>query len=142
MGTHPIFESDFDCLTALKMLRSGSIKTAARQASQYVDLSSWRSLIAVKGRDAFPLLQGVTTNDICNLEHVKCSYSMLLNSKGRIMFDVLLYHKSPDEILVECDLALSEKVRKHLSMYKVRRKVKLGDDANILVTAPDWWKRG
>merc|ERR1712130_767139 len=79
MGTHPIFESDFDCLTALKMLRSGSIKTAARQASQYVDLSSWRSLIAVKGRDAFPLLQGVTTNDICNLEHVKCSYSMLLN---------------------------------------------------------------
>jgi len=41
------------------------------------------------------------------------------------MFDVLLYHKSPDEILVECDLALSDKVRKHLSMYKVRRKVKI-----------------
>ena len=41
------------------------------------------------------------------------------------MFDVLLYHAGPDEILVECDLALSEKVRKHLSMYKVRRKVKI-----------------
>ena len=50
-------------------------------------------------------------------------YSMLLNAKGRAMFDILLYHLTDDEVLVECDRFHAEKVRKHLSMYRIRRKV-------------------
>merc|ERR1712134_103494 len=34
MGTHPIFESDFDCLTASRMLRRGSLVLSSRAASR------------------------------------------------------------------------------------------------------------
>ena len=35
-----------------------------------MDLSDWRSLISIRGKDAKALLQGVITNDISNLQHV------------------------------------------------------------------------
>ena len=74
--------------------RIRNLRLSHRLASaKYVDLTPWRSLISVRGRDALPLLQGVTTNDMNNLEHLKAMYSMLLNSKGRVMFDIILYHQ-------------------------------------------------
>ena len=73
---------------------------------KYIDLTSWRSLLSVRGRDAIPLLQGVTTNDMNNLEHMHNMYSMLLNSKGRVMFDIILYYQGESEmfgiIFVNC----------------------------------------
>ena len=60
-----------------------------------------------------------------NLLHVKSQYAMLMNAKGRVMFDILMYQMEKDEIFIECDRSIAEKVRKHLSMYKIRRKVKV-----------------
>merc|ERR1712212_388691 len=37
MGTHPIFESDFDCLTDLKMLRSAASRLSRRFYSNYIE---------------------------------------------------------------------------------------------------------
>ena len=50
---------------------------------------------------------------------------MFLNAKGRVYFDAILYHLNDDEILIEGDKILSAKLKKHLSMYKIRRKVKI-----------------
>ena len=50
---------------------------------------------------------------------------MFLNAKGRVYFDAILYHLNEDEILIDGDRALSTKLKKHLSMYKIRRKVKI-----------------
>lgn len=50
---------------------------------------------------------------------------MFLNAKGRVYFDAILYHLNEDEILIEGDKILSAKLKKHLSMYKIRRKVKI-----------------
>merc|ERR1711935_200849 len=49
MGTHPIFESDFDCLTASQMLRLASrirrktVRWASSSSEDFVDTKSFRS---------------------------------------------------------------------------------------------------
>ena len=67
-------------------------------------------------------------------------YSMFLNAKGRVYFDAILYHLNEDEILIEGDKILSAKLKKHLSMYKIRRKVKIdaiNESVWHVVPAPD-----
>ena len=94
---------------------------------RYVDLSPVRSLIALRGADRLSVLQNLITNDIQNLEVLKVLYAFMLNSKGRAMFDVILYDVG-DETLVECDRDLAPKVFKHLKMYKIRKQVQLERD--------------
>ena len=49
------------------------------------------------------------------------------------MFDILLYDLGDDQILVECDRELSPKVFKHMSMYKIRKKVELIKDPDFQI---------
>ena len=49
------------------------------------------------------------------------------------MFDILLYDLGNDEILIECDRELSSKVFKHMSMYKIRKKVELIKDPDYQI---------
>jgi len=100
---------------------------------RYVNLSDSRSLILVRGNDRIPFLQSIITNDIQNLEVLKTLYSFMLNAKGRVMFDILLYDLGDDQILVECDRELSPKVFKHMSMYKIRKKVELIKDPDFQI---------
>jgi len=100
---------------------------------RYVNLSDSRSLILVRGNDRIPFLQSIITNDIQNLEVLKTLYSFMLNAKGRVMFDILLYDLGNDEILIECDRELSPKVFKHMSMYKIRKKVELVKDPDYQI---------
>jgi len=57
----------------------------------------------------------------------------MLNAKGRVMFDILLYDLGDDQILIECDRELSPKVFKHMSMYKIRKKVELIKDPDFQI---------
>merc|ERR1712210_228460 len=50
MGTHPIFESDFDCLTEIRM--SGVIRLARRELSQTQKLLATREPIDFVARPA------------------------------------------------------------------------------------------
>lgn len=56
----------------LEMLKSvlSRIPKRFQSTARAVDLSDWRSLISIRGKDAKALLQGVITNDISNLQHV------------------------------------------------------------------------
>ena len=49
------------------------------------------------------------------------------------MFDILLYDLGDDQILIECDRELSPKVFKHMSMYKIRKKVELIKDPDFQI---------
>ncbi|KAF5271806.1 hypothetical protein FQA39_LY18821 [Lamprigera yunnana] len=64
-----------------------------------------RGLIRVAGADVSDFLQGLITNDINHLHYGMGSmYTMFLNTRGRIMFDAIIYRTSQDKIfLVECD---------------------------------------
>ena len=56
-----------------------------------MDLTPARALISLKGEDRLSVLQNLITNDIQNLEVLKVLYAFMMNAKGRVMFDVMLY---------------------------------------------------
>jgi len=83
------------------------------------------------------------TNDINILleEERRSIYCMFLNIRGRIIFDSLLSRGfTEDQFLLEVDSSIAATVRKHLMMYKVRRKVKVDqmkDAFSVFVTFKD-----
>lgn len=85
-----------------------------------------RSLLRVQGSDSATFLQGLITNDMNHFQHGASSiYAMLLNTAGRVLFDTTIYRMSEqsNHFLVECDASLAESLRKHLTMFRVRKKV-------------------
>ncbi|KAB0803575.1 hypothetical protein PPYR_00548 [Photinus pyralis] len=84
-----------------------------------------RSLLRVSGTDVADYLQGLITNDVTHLSHGTGSiFTMFLNTKGRILFDAILYRTVSENVfLMECDRRGIEMFQKHLKMYRVRRKV-------------------
>lgn len=103
--------------------------SSSTSSSSYIayDLNNSRSLIKVKGQDASKYLQNLITNDINKLRTNNVIYSMILNNRGRILYDVLVYRsgKQPDEYLIEFDASHSAQLIKFLNMYRIRKKVDL-----------------
>ena len=81
------------------------------------------------------------TNDIEKLasSEQRSMFCMFLNTQGRVLFDALIY-RGPDthEYLLDVDSRVSSVARKHLSMYIVKRKVKLelSDKTRVLAAFP------
>jgi transferase CAF17, mitochondrial len=87
-----------------------------------------RAVLRVSGIEASAFLQGLITNDMRHLEEGATSmFCMFLNTKGRVVFDSIIYTDSAAEnsFLVECDKAAENLLKKHLTMYKVRRKINI-----------------
>lgn len=83
-----------------------------------------RGLIRVSGEDASSFLQGIVTNDMKHLQETKSIFTMFLNTKGRVLFDSIVYKRNEEHtFFVECDLDGVQSLVKHLKMYRVRRKV-------------------
>jgi len=97
---------------------------------RYVDLTASRGLIAVRGEDRLSVLQNLITNDIQNLGVLKVLHSFMLNAKGRVMFDIMLYDVGEGETVIECDRGIMDKVFKHLKMYKIRKQMTLEREPN------------
>jgi folate-binding Fe-S cluster repair protein YgfZ len=95
------------------------------------DLTNYRSLVSVKGPDSDSFLQNLITNDIRFLKNDilprKSIYSMILNSRGRIMYDVIVYRPEisvdSNEFLVELDFRFVNDAMKLFKMLKVKKKV-------------------
>lgn len=98
-----------------------------------LELLSNRSLIKIKGDGMFDYCQGLMTNDIFRLKTEKSLFTMLLNSKGRVLYDCLVYNMD-DHLLLECDKDASSDLTKYLKMYLLRRKL----DINILDDTSVW----
>ena len=111
-------------------------------------LQDIRSVIKLKGEDCYPFLQGLITNDVYELEEsdngVGCIYGMILNNKGRIAHDILLYKTDQNDdnssVLLECDRKSKSNIIKLLKMYKLRKKVQISPEDDVQVfqlLAPD-----
>ncbi|KAH8280988.1 hypothetical protein KR054_006388 [Drosophila jambulina] len=86
-----------------------------------------RELIRVHGSEVVPFLQGLVTNDVSRIESddgPASIYAHFLNKSGRVLFDTIIYRTSrPDTLLVECDREASSDLRRHLRLYRVRRRI-------------------
>ncbi|XP_026734370.1 putative transferase CAF17 homolog, mitochondrial [Trichoplusia ni] len=123
----------FMCKVKGLLCKSYFIKPAMRYAHDdcakvLYPLNS-RRLLKIGGADSADFLQGLVTNDMNHFaEGARSMYAMFLNSKGRILYDTLI-HKWEDEnaFMIECDHSVLALLRKHLQMYKLKRKVEIGD---------------
>lgn len=83
---------------------------AVRRAAGLFDLSHMGEFI-VSGPDAQANLQHLLSNDISDLSPGKAQYTLLLNDKGGIVDDLLIYALAPDEYLLVVNAANISKDR-------------------------------
>lgn len=116
----------------------------------YITKLTARKLIRISGPDCYPYLQGLLTNDLRILykggQNVITSF--MLNAQGRTMCDLLVY-KTPqtrdtceftppgaatahDELIIECDDRLSSGLAKTLFGYRVRRKISVNIERDLV----------
>ncbi|KAI9559684.1 hypothetical protein GHT06_013689 [Daphnia sinensis] len=110
----------------LRALVARSVRLVHQQCVVNAQELKERGIVKVSGKDAGPFLQGLMTNDIKHLdEKTKYSmYCMFLNTQGRILYDAIIYSpKESDSYLIECDTECLQPLVKHLSMFRVRRKI-------------------
>ena len=72
--------------------------------------------------------------------HIFSLYCMFLNTQGRVLFDALIYRAGgggggdhSEVFLLDIDQKCSNLAKKHLSMYKIRRKVAIDIDSQYSV---------
>ena len=91
----------------------------------YIPLTN-RTLIAVSSDDARQFLQGLITNDINKLSPSQAIYALMLTPQGKFLYDFFIYDYE-GKILLDCNAAKLEEIKKKLSMYKLRSKVLIED---------------
>lgn len=105
-----------------------NIKNYCTNPKSVTEKLSNRSLLQLKGKDSSVLLQGLITNDVNHLKVIGSLYAMFLNTKGRVLFDTIIY-KIPetDSLYIECDKSVAPALEKHLNMYRLRRDVTISN---------------
>jgi folate-binding protein YgfZ len=89
------------------------------------DLSQF-GLLQVSGEDAQGFLQNLLSNDIRDTDSGRAQLSSFNNAKGRMLASMLVW-KQGDDYLLQMPRGLCEAMRKKLSMYVLRSKVKIAD---------------
>lgn len=84
-----------------------------------------RYWLAVDGPDAAEFLQGQVTNDTEELESGSGAYAALLDRKGHLQADMRILRLADDRFLIDTETAAGPVLRKHLTMYKIGRKVEV-----------------
>lgn len=100
----------------------------SKRTLSVASLSDYRTLISVKGQDSSSFLQNLTTNNIYALsDQNPAQYAMILNSRGRMMYDVIVYKKpsEKDNYLMELDSSCIEQAMKYFKLFKIKKKVDL-----------------
>jgi len=72
---------------------------ATRTSAGLFDVSHMGE-VTVKGAGAFDFVQSVTTNDVSNLTPGKAQYSLLLNERGGIVDDIIVYCLGENDYMI------------------------------------------
>jgi folate-binding protein YgfZ len=100
--------------------------TALRERAGLVDRDD-RGHIDVTGPDAAEFLQGQVTNDVEALEPGTGCYAAMLTPKARIVADMRIFRRSPDELWIDTPADALDVVLRDLRMYKIGRQVEIAD---------------
>ncbi|MFH2135844.1 MAG: folate-binding protein YgfZ [Pseudomonadota bacterium] len=100
-------------------------RVAAETGAIMCDLSQF-GLLRVSGEDAQSFLQNLLSNDIRDTDSGRAQLSSFNNAKGRMLASMLVW-KQGDDYLLQMPRGLCEAIRKKLTMYVLRSKVKIAD---------------
>ncbi|CAG0914369.1 unnamed protein product [Notodromas monacha] len=84
-----------------------------------------KGLLRVSGHDTAEFLQGLVTNDVVALysgSSQHCCYCHLLNVKGRVVYDLMLY-KHGDDILMEANVDSLSRLAALMKIYRIKKKI-------------------
>jgi len=96
---------------------------AARNAAGIFDLS-FRARFAARGPDRVSFLHNILSNDVRSLGPGRGIYAVLLDVKGHILADLRVYSE-PEQVLLETDVDLIQKVINALERYIIMDEVTL-----------------
>lgn len=91
-----------------------------------------RTWIEVTGPDAAEFLQGQVTNDTEELATGSGVYAALLDRKGHLQADMRILRLAEDSFLIDTEAATGAALLKHLTMYKIGRKVEVAETSRDL----------
>lgn len=94
-----------------------------------------RTVIRLSGEDVQGFLQGLVTNDVAGELPV---WAGLLTPQGKCLFDFILWDDG-DDLLLDCEAAAADDLIKRLTIYRLRRPIKIERDASLAV---HWSKEG
>src|ERR1700677_705085 len=103
---------------------------ALREAAAILDLS-FRGRICLLGNDRVRFLHGQITNDVKKLGTGEGGYAALTTAKGRMESDLNVFNL-PDEMLLDFEPGLTEKISQRLEKFIV------ADDVQIVDVAPHY----
>jgi len=88
-----------------------------------------RVLIRVSGEDVRGFVQGLVTSDVTGKLPV---WAGLLTPQGKCLFDFLVWSDG-DDLLLDCEGDAADELIKRLSIYRLRRQIRIERDAGIAV---------
>lgn len=109
-------------------IRCWSKNSLSQNKILFENLSIQRSLLRVTGHEVFEFLQGLTTNDMFHLKTPgsdNAIFTMFLNKQGRVLYDAIIYKRRNEDstVLIECDRAVQNELKQHLTLFRVRKKI-------------------
>jgi tRNA-modifying protein YgfZ len=92
-----------------------------------------RAVVRLSGEDVRGFVQGIVTSDVLGDLPV---WAGLLTPQGKCLFDFIAWNDG-DDLLLDCEAAAAEDLIKRLSVYRLRRQIRIERDATL---AAHWSK--
>ena len=105
---------------------------ATERSVIFCDLSQFGTL-RVSGEEAQFFLQNLLSNDIREVGNTRAQWSSFNTAKGRMLATLLIW-RDGDDYLLQLPRTLTEAIRKKLSMYVLRAKVKITDASDEIIS--------
>src|SRR5215213_9095123 len=88
-----------------------------------------RAVVRLSGEDVRPFLQGLVTSDVSGALPV---WAGLLTPQGKCLFDFVVWGEG-DDLLLECDAEAADDLIKRLTIYRLRRPIRIERDPTLAV---------
>ena len=90
-----------------------------------------KGFISIKGEDSIDFIQNIISNNIKNVTDNNCIFSSLLTPQGKFLFEFIIL-KIKNNFLIECNDELIKELSNKLSNYKLRSKVEIKIEDNLI----------
>ena len=90
-----------------------------------------KGFISIKGEDSIDFIQNIISNNIKNVTDNNCIFSSLLTPQGKFLFEFIIL-KIKNNFLIECNDELIKELSNKLLNYKLRSKVKIKIEDNLI----------
>jgi folate-binding protein YgfZ len=90
-----------------------------------------KGFISIKGEDNIDFIQNIISNNIKNVTDNNCIFSSLLTPQGKFLFEFIIL-KIKNNFLIECNDELIKELSNKLLNYKLRSKVEIKIEDNLI----------